>query len=254
MMFLDDKDKVRDMETLPKKEFLESYSYITEKEYDENFKEHISNLARKIAEENDELDPNSIAYILQNNKDGKDIFVSMADYNQDNCYMINIFYPEKTYTSPEWAFSFMEDLYEYLTNNYELRWADIGCHCAIWEDISKGYDEDEVKEDAGIQLYMKYCQENGITSELINNTYETSNIMELYVGIPEKELTTIDFLKEQREMTLHNISVYSDGNFISKPKAGYEKEYNEEQQKLRIIDNLIENEKKKIDKNKEYER
>ena len=69
MRFLDDEDKVRDMETLPKREFLESYSYIKEKEYDENFKEHISNLARKIAEENEELDPNSISYILQNSKD-----------------------------------------------------------------------------------------------------------------------------------------------------------------------------------------
>lgn len=187
MIFLDDKDKVRDLENLSKKEFLKAYSYITEKEYDENFKEHISNLAIKIAGGNEELDPNSIAYILQNNKDGKDIFVSMADYDQDNCYMINVFYPEKTYISSEWVFSFMEDLYEYLTNDYELRWADMGCHCAIWEDISKGYDEDEVKEDVGIQLYMQYCKENGITSELLNNTYETPNIMELYVGIPEKQ-------------------------------------------------------------------
>lgn len=254
MRFLDDKDKVRDMETLPKREFLESYSYIKEKEYDENFKEHISNLARKIAEENEELDPNSISYILQNSKDGEDIFVSMADYEGDRFYMINIFSPEKTYSSPEWNFSFMEDLYEYLKDGYELRWADIGCHCAIWEDISKGYDEEEVKEDTGIQLYMQYCKENGITSELINNTYETSNIMELYVGIPEKEITTLDFLNEQREMILHNISVYSDGNFISKPKVGYEKEYKEEHQKLKIIDNLIENEKQKTTKNKEYER
>ena len=31
MRFLDDEDKVRDMETLPKREFLELYSYITEK-------------------------------------------------------------------------------------------------------------------------------------------------------------------------------------------------------------------------------
>ena len=101
---------------------------------------------------------------------------------------------------------------------------------------------------------MQYCKENGITSELINNTYETSNIMELYVGIPEKVITTLDFLNEQREMILHNISVYSDGNFISKPKVGYEKEYKEEHQKLKIIDNLIENEKQKTTKNKDYER
>lgn len=251
-MFLDDEEKVRDMENLTKKEFLEAYSYITEKEYDENFKEHISNLARKIAEENEELNPNSIAYILQSKNDGKDIFVSMADYNNDRYYMLNVFYPEKTDYCPEWDFSFMEDLFDYLVNGYELRWAEIGTHCAIWRDIAEGYTEDEVKEDDGMQLYMQYCKENGITYKLLNNAYETPNIMDLYVEIPEKELTTIEFLEEEREMVLHNIYIYSDGNFVSKPKIGYEKEHNKEQQKLYIIDKLIENEKQK--NNKEYER
>ena len=38
-MFIDDKCKISDMISLSKKEFLESYRYLTEKEYDQTKKE-----------------------------------------------------------------------------------------------------------------------------------------------------------------------------------------------------------------------
>ena len=37
-MFIDDKEKMADFELLPKEEFLKSYSYLTEKEYDDTVK------------------------------------------------------------------------------------------------------------------------------------------------------------------------------------------------------------------------
>ncbi len=36
--FIDDKEKMNDFEKLSKKEFLESYSYLTEEEYDSTLK------------------------------------------------------------------------------------------------------------------------------------------------------------------------------------------------------------------------
>ena len=62
--------------------------------------------------------------------------------------------------------------------------------------------------------------------------------------VPEKQITTMDFLKEQKEMILHNISCYSDGRFISVAKKGYEKEFNRENQKLQIVKELVEHEEK----------
>ena len=46
-------------------------------------------------------------------------------------------------------------------------------------------------------------------------------------------------------MIKHNILCYSDGNFISKPKDLYKKEWNEENQKLVIVEKMIIEEKQK---------
>lgn len=255
MSFIDDIEKIRDMENLTKEDFLRTYSYISAKEYDETFEEYFKSLAREIAENRyDDLDPNSIGFIIQNKNNPREIMISMADYNADRYYRIYPLCSEKDENYPEWDFSFKEDLYDFLAIGYELRVADIGTHAAIWEDIANGYDEEDVKEDIGIQLYMKYCIDNDITPELLNSNYSTPNIMPLYVGVPVQEMSTLDFLNEEKQMILHNINCYSDGKFISKPKQFYEKEFNREQQKLRIVDKLIEEEKIKNRKMEDMER
>lgn len=252
MSFIDDKEKIRDLELLTKDSFLQSYSYITEQEYDETFKEHIINLVREIASEIEDMNPDSFSYILQNSKDGNEVIVSMSDYNGDRYYNVNIFHPERTEDYPEWDFSLHDDLYDYLARGYELRWADIGAHSAIWEDISNGYDAEEVKADRGMQKYIKYCIDNDITFDKVKNQEDFINIIELYVE--NREITTLDFLEESKEMILHNIRCYSDGRFIRKPKEGYEDKFDEENQKLKIVNNLIVAEKNKIMNKKGYER
>lgn len=254
MSFIDDKEKIRDLEILNKDCFLKSYFYITEQEYDETFKEHIINLAREIAKEIEDINPDSVGYILQNSKNGNDVIVSMSDYNWDRYYNVNIFNPDKTESYPEWDFSFGEDLYDFLAKGYELRWAEIGTHSAIWEDISNGYDTDEIKENKGIQLYIKYCIDNGITYDMVKNEQSFIDITELYIRTKDKEITTLEFLNEVKEMVTHNINCYSDGRFISKAKVGFEDEFNLEQQKLKIVNNLITSEKNKVNIKKEYER
>lgn len=75
--------------------------------------------------------------------------------------------------------------------------------------------------------------------------------------VQEKEITTMDFLKEEKEMILHNKHCYSDGRFISVAKKGYEKEFNRENQKLQIVEKLIEQEQEKqerVKKSKDRER
>ena len=66
--------------------------------------------------------------------------------------------------------------------------------------------------------------------------------------IPEKQITTMELLKEVKEMTLHNKYCYSDGRFISVAKKGYEKEFNREEQKLQIVEKLIEQEQERPQK------
>ena len=154
-MFLDDEDKIRDMENLTKDDFLKSYSYITEKEYDMTFAEHFKSLARIIAKDRyDDLDPESVGFIIQNTKEPREIMISMADYNNDRYYRIYPFYPAKDESYPEWDFSFGEDLYDFLADGYELRFAEVGVHAAIWEDIANGYDEEDVKENKKIKYQV----------------------------------------------------------------------------------------------------
>lgn len=71
---------------------------------------------------------------------------------------------------------------------------------------------------------------------------------------PVKEMTALEFLNEEKEMIKHNIYCYADGNFISKAKKGYEKEFAREQQKLIIVEKLINEERIKEKHNKDYER
>lgn len=71
---------------------------------------------------------------------------------------------------------------------------------------------------------------------------------------PVKEMTTLDYLNEEKQMIEHNISCYSDGNFISKAKKGYETQFAKEQQKLVIVEKLISDEKQKMKKYEDRER
>ena len=71
---------------------------------------------------------------------------------------------------------------------------------------------------------------------------------------PIVEISTLDFLNEEKEMILHNIHCYSDGRFISKAKQGYEKQFAREQQKLLIVERLIDEERQKMGKNEDKER
>ena len=66
--------------------------------------------------------------------------------------------------------------------------------------------------------------------------------------ISEKQITAMDFLKEEKEMILYNKHCYSDGRFISVAKKGYEKEFNRENQKLQIVEKLIEQEQERPQK------
>lgn len=69
-----------------------------------------------------------------------------------------------------------------------------------------------------------------------------------------KNITKLEFLNEIKEMVEHNIYCYSKNLIQEEAKAGYEKEFSEEKQKLDLVEQMIKEEKqkeKKKDKNKE---
>lgn len=250
MKFIDDKEKMNDFENLTKEEFLKSYSYITEKDYDETFVEYIKGLAIEIAETMEDVDPDSIGYILQNKYDSKDVYVLMSDSDFANAYLINIFKPKLTESTPEWDFSFNDYLYDMLVDGYEIKWISDDVHPSVWEDICNGYEEEIIKKDKGMQLYLKYCKEHDITKEkLKTDTIEYPDAMQYYVeNEPPRKITRLDFLIECKIMVQHNLHCYSDGKYINRPSEIYKKEWNEENQKLEIVEKMILEEKQRINK------
>ena len=69
-MFIDDSEKMKDFVKLTKKEFLESYSYLTEKEYDETAQTLLHKCLENynIIEVKDLCEDTNYGYILLNAK------------------------------------------------------------------------------------------------------------------------------------------------------------------------------------------
>lgn len=259
MSFIDDKEKMNDIEVLTKDEFLKSYSYITEEEYTETFYEFakgkIDEMVGNQVSGLEDLDIESVNLILQNEKDVRDIYVLVSDRNEDRIFLINIFYPKRTESTPSYDFSYSDYLYEPLANGFKIVWMNENVHPILWEDLTEGYEPEDVKEDRGMQKYLEYCVNNGITHEKVDSeSFHCKDALQLYVGVAPKKYTTIKFLQECKEMIQHNIFCYSDGYLISKPKEEYKRQWDEEHQKLKIVDKLLNEEREKLKVGKSFER
>ena len=54
------------------------------------------------------------------------------------------------------------------------------------------------------------------------------------------QLTKKDLLLQYLEMAIHNLLCYSRNYLMSEPKEGYEKEWNEAQEEVHLLDEMIE--------------
>ncbi len=68
---------------------------------------------------------------------------------------------------PDWDYSIQEYLLYDLENYYEIIYCPIETHCDLWKEID--YFRDEIYRKNGLQLYLKYCEENKITPQIIKD-------------------------------------------------------------------------------------
>ena len=68
-------------------------------------------------------------------------------------------------------------------------------------------------------------------------------------------MTRMQLFKEMYEMVCHNLVCYSQDFLMSKPKAGYTKQWKEENEKVKLLQEIIseEKQKEKIKNNPEVE-
>ena len=58
-------------------------------------------------------------------------------------------------------------------------------------------------------------------------------------------MTRMQLFKEMYELSCHNLLCYSQDYLMSKPKSGYSKQWNKENEKVKLLQELISEEKQK---------
>lgn len=71
----------------------------------------------------------------------------------------------------DWAFNYDNDLFEQLQKGYKIGYMTDNAHYDIWCLINEWYPEDIEYKD-GLNLYIKYCVDNGITKEYLDKKLE----------------------------------------------------------------------------------
>ena len=85
---------------------------------------------------------------------------------------------------PEWDFNFDYYIYNLLEEGWQIGYMTPEVHYSIWNSIHELYPEDIDYKD-GVQNYLQYCADNGITKEFIdkNTELDTPDIMNYFEGL-----------------------------------------------------------------------
>lgn len=91
-------------------------------------------------------------------------------------------YEDEILESIDWNYSYDKYLFKDLEKGMEIGLITDETHLAIWKDIERLYPE-KIKNKQGMQKYLKYCKEKGITKEYLEKTTnqkEFANVMKYY--------------------------------------------------------------------------
>lgn len=94
---------------------------------------------------------------------------------------------------PEWDYNFDYYIYNLLEESWEIAYMTPEVHYSIWNSIKELYPNDIDYKD-GVQYYLQYCKDNGITKEFIDKetNLDTPNIMDNFTGLAINE--TMNYL------------------------------------------------------------
>ncbi len=141
-----------------------------------NMKEITENLIEKAKKFlNDiEIYNMNIEYVLLDEKDIKNSQVIALYEDGEFGYILT---PEtEDYTEIiEWDYSFDEYIFAEFKKGKKITYMSDETHYAIWESLKELYPED-IEHKKGVQDYLKYCKENGITKEYLQKAINRENI------------------------------------------------------------------------------
>ena len=134
----------------------------------------------------DEYKSFSLAYVLKVKDECQNCYAVAMD--GDRIIGFNPFESEIN-NLPEWDFNIDTELFEELEWNREIIYMSMECHYGVWNEVSNCYPED-IEHKEGMQKYLKYCKENGVTKEYIEektNQKNIVNVMQFYKDDKKKE-------------------------------------------------------------------
>ncbi len=139
--------------------------------------------------EDEEHQNKHIDYILVD-PESRDTYVLASDENEEAIEFTPF---TKDYKSgyqnvPEWDYNFDYYVYNYLEEGKQIAYMTDNVHYSIWNSIHELYPTDIDYKD-GVQNYLQYCADNGITKEYLDKQTEldTPNIMEFFEGLAINE-------------------------------------------------------------------
>lgn len=188
----------------PKVDELKSISYLDGRKSMiksiEAIKKEIYGYLREI----DEKDIN-IDYILEDDShkitalvsDGMDVAAEMylIKRNSDKWSV------EEISDVPDWDFDVDEIFFGSLEEGKEILYISDNCHHGIWQNLNEYYPED-IEHKKGVQIYLLYCEKNGITKEYIEHA----------VGLDTKDdwlNKTLNYLEECNSPSVNESDYYS---------------------------------------------
>ena len=158
------------------------------KVFDESeVKEFLINESKKMLDEIEMYNMNiEIVLVDKDNVENSKVIAMREDGEGGNVLLP---YQKDFKDALDWDYSFDEYLFKDLEDGMKLVYMTDVTHLAVWDEIEKLYPED-IEHNKGMQKYLKYCKENGVTKEYIEektNQKNIVNVMQFYKDDKKKE-------------------------------------------------------------------
>lgn len=145
----------------------------------------IKDEVEKIISEKEEYKHYKVEYILIDTEDSKRTKALASNYEE----MIEINpHSQEIRTVLDWDYNIDEYIFEELEGNKKIGYMSIEWHYGMWNAIKEAMDEKIIEYKNGLQEYLKYCKENGITKEKIEKEVKLEKISDVMKYYKEDKL------------------------------------------------------------------
>ncbi len=178
--YVDKHDDIYLSDVLYKEKEYNKFSNWKDRKYIKETTDKVWNNVNQILQ-NDEYQNFKVDYIMIDKKDENKSFAIISNYDEIASISLE---DKELRLIPEYDYNFdtyfLEDVH-----CYEIGYISNEFHYNIWNSIDETYPTD-ISDKDGLQVYLKYCKDKGITKEFIDKEtkLDTPNIMKYQYSEP----------------------------------------------------------------------